>query len=245
MRLHQMTRWSAAAVLSLSSILQLTGCFQPPVYTPFDPDTLTLRQLEPMKTGEDIAVVETTCGEFRLRFFPAEAPNAVENFMTLAQQGFYDGCGVYQVLRQEKEDSGSLFLSGSGGADGEQYSTIFDDKPFKTEISQNLWHFPGAVSAYSGQRDRADSRFFLVGPRKLPELLLKRMERAGFPKQVLEAFKEQGGIPEYFGSYTVFAHVYEGMDTVEKILSVPLDQNGKPEEEVIILRVTISTYESD
>ena len=36
-------------------------------------------------------------GEFTLEFFPAEAPKHVENFLTLAGKGFYDGQRVHRV----------------------------------------------------------------------------------------------------------------------------------------------------
>jgi peptidyl-prolyl cis-trans isomerase B (cyclophilin B) len=36
-------------------------------------------------------------GEFTLEFFPADAPRHVENFLTLAGKGFYDGQRVHRV----------------------------------------------------------------------------------------------------------------------------------------------------
>ena len=36
-------------------------------------------------------------GEIRIEFFPADAPKTVENFVTLAKKGFYDGQRVHRV----------------------------------------------------------------------------------------------------------------------------------------------------
>ena len=37
-------------------------------------------------------------GEIRMEFFPADAPKTVENFVTLARKGFYDGLNFHRVV---------------------------------------------------------------------------------------------------------------------------------------------------
>ena len=37
-------------------------------------------------------------GEIRLEFYPADAPKTVENFVTLAKKGFYDGLSFHRVV---------------------------------------------------------------------------------------------------------------------------------------------------
>jgi cyclophilin family peptidyl-prolyl cis-trans isomerase len=54
---------------------------------------------KPAAAGQNnVAVVALEKGgEFTLEFFPADAPKHVENFLTLASKGFYDGQRVHRV----------------------------------------------------------------------------------------------------------------------------------------------------
>lgn len=58
------------------------------------------------------------------------------------------------------------------------------------------------------------------------------------PEQV-EAYTTVGGTPHLDGSYTVFGEVLEGMDIVDKIQKVKTDRNDRPEEDVVIKKVTV------
>ena len=42
-------------------------------------------------SGEELAVLETTKGKIIFRFFKDDAPGHVENFIKLADKGFYNG----------------------------------------------------------------------------------------------------------------------------------------------------------
>lgn len=75
---------------ALLFLLSLTGCEQ----TVSEP----LPQELPPQKGEDIAVMETSLGTIKLRFFPEQAPMAVENFLTLAKEGYYDGVSFHRVM---------------------------------------------------------------------------------------------------------------------------------------------------
>ena len=50
-------------------------------------------QLEKPQQGEEIAVMETSMGDIKIRFFPEAAPKAVENFKTHAKEGYYNSQG--------------------------------------------------------------------------------------------------------------------------------------------------------
>lgn len=58
------------------------------------------------------------------------------------------------------------------------------------------------------------------------------------PEQV-KAYTTVGGTPHLDGEYTVFGEVVEGMDIVDKIQKVKTDRSDRPEEDVVIKKVTV------
>ncbi|HDH50280.1 MAG TPA: peptidylprolyl isomerase, partial [Nitrospirae bacterium] len=48
--------------------------------------------------SETKAVIETKFGNMELKFFPEVAPNHVDNFISLAKKGFYDGTTFHRVI---------------------------------------------------------------------------------------------------------------------------------------------------
>lgn len=58
------------------------------------------------------------------------------------------------------------------------------------------------------------------------------------PEQV-KAYTTVGGTPHLDGSYTVFGEVLEGMDVVDSIQKVKTDRSDRPEEDVVIKKVTV------
>lgn len=212
----------------------------------YDESQVVFKQLEPMKDGEEIAVVKTTLGEFKMRFFEDETPNAVANFKALAKEGFYDGKSVYNIQKAEDESDGKIyniaFMTGASDDNGaEGKSVVNDGKPYEKELSFNLYPFPGAVAAYSDDKT-CDSRFFVVGETPISESIIKGMQVAQFPQLIQDKFKEVGGVPSLTHSYTVFAQVFEGYDIAKQIMNVETDDEGRPKEDVIIESVTLETY---
>ena len=187
---------------------------------------------------EQIAVVTTTFGTIKMKLFPEYAPKAVENFVTLAKQGHYNNTYVFCVQTDE------MFLGGSKDNQGVEYTTIYEDKkPFENEYTDALWHFSGSVCAISTEKDKGDSRFFIIGDVRVPDDVFESMDKYGYPKALIEAYREYGGLPNYDRRYTVFAQVFEGIDVVNAINKVEVDEKtGRPIEDVLIQRIEIINY---
>lgn len=58
------------------------------------------------------------------------------------------------------------------------------------------------------------------------------------PEQV-EAYTTVGGTPHLDGAYTVFGEVVEGMDVVDSIQKVKTNRSDRPEEDIVIKKVTV------
>ena len=54
-------------------------------------------------------------GEVRIEFFPADAPKTVENFVTLAKKGFYNGVIFHRVIPGFMIQGGDPTGTGTGG----------------------------------------------------------------------------------------------------------------------------------
>ena len=61
-------------------------------------DTSVVLQAQSPKADEEIAVIKTSEGTVKMMFYPEEAPKAVENFKTLAKDGYYDGITFHRVI---------------------------------------------------------------------------------------------------------------------------------------------------
>ena len=64
--------------------------------------------------GRKIALVYTNLGEFQFELFKNEAPKAVENFIYLSRQGYYDNVIFHRIINgfmiQTGDPTGSLFI---------------------------------------------------------------------------------------------------------------------------------------
>ncbi|MEM6998822.1 MAG: peptidylprolyl isomerase [Pseudomonadota bacterium] len=105
------------------------------------------------------AVIETNLGNIELRFFPDVAPLHVENFLTLAKSGFYDGTIFHRVI------PGFMIQGGdpnTKGTDKSIYGQGGPEHTIKAEFN-NRPHKRGILSmARSQHPDSAGSQFFIV-----------------------------------------------------------------------------------
>ena len=194
-------------------------------------------QLSPPKTGETIAVVTTSFGTFKMKFFPQYAPNAVDNFIQLALEGYYDRSYIFCI------DPNNAFMGGSGDNQGIDYKSIHNDgKPFDNECTDALWHFSGSVSAISTETGKGDSRFLILGDIQVPESIFDSMKKYSYPEELIERYRENGGSPTLDTRYTVFAQVFEGMETINAINKVEIGENGRPVSDLVIEKIEIVSY---
>jgi len=193
-------------------------------------NSLELPQLNTeVADNEDLVEMVTTKGTIKIKLFPELAPKAVENFMTHAKDGYYDGVTFHRVIQDFMIQGGDPDGNGTGG------ESIWGEG-FETEISNQLYNIRGALSMARTQDPNSNgSQFFIVqNSDDMHDGLLKD----DYPQAIIDAYKN-GGYPSLDGEYTVFGQVVEGMDVVDAIAAVETDSSDKPKEDVKIEKINI------
>jgi len=196
---------------------------------------VNLIQFEEPQVGDTIATIRTSEGEIKIRFFPEQAPKAVENFVTHSKNGYYNGLTFHRVICDFMIQGGDPKGDSTGG------ESIWGE-PFEDEFSTDLWNFRGAVAMANSGADTNRSQFFIVQASGLAEQYPEQMAAGKVPQKVIDKYQEVGGAPWLDGRYTVFGQVIEGMDVVDIIANVAVNNKYKPADDVIIETITISTY---
>jgi peptidyl-prolyl cis-trans isomerase B (cyclophilin B) len=79
-----------------------------------------------------LATVETNRGDIELELYPQHAPKTVNNFVFLAQEGFYDGVVFHRVIPNFVIQGGDPTGTGSGGP-GYRFEDELKNNPLKHE----------------------------------------------------------------------------------------------------------------
>ncbi|MCP6719830.1 MAG: peptidylprolyl isomerase [Patescibacteria group bacterium] len=157
-----------------------------------------------------IATIKTNFGEIKLELFDKDAPKTVENFVKLAESGFYDGVKFHRVIKGfmiqggdplSKDDS----LKNRWGTGGPGYT-------FEDEIHANNRNVAGTISMANAGPDTNGSQFFINTANN----------------NSLDA------------KHTVFGKVIAGMDVVQSIENTATAGPDRPVDDVIIESVKIT-----
>ena len=149
---------------------------------------------------DTIVVLETDLGRLIIEFFPDSAPNHVENFVTLSEDGFYTGTVFHRIIE------GFMIQSGDPNSkDPNMKSQWGTGSPGYTIDSEfnNIEHKRGIVSmARSNDPNSAGSQFFIV-------------------------HKDSNFLD---GQYTVFGRILtdESFETLDRIATMQTSPNDQP-----------------
>ncbi len=111
-----------------------------------------------MSTNE-VAVIKTSAGDLVVEFWPDVAPKTVENFKTLAGQGFYDGTAFHRIVKGFMIQGGDPLTKDPNAED--RWGTGGPGHRVKAEFNEKS-HVRGVLSmARSQNPDSAGSQFFI------------------------------------------------------------------------------------
>lgn len=108
-----------------------------------------------MTNSRPTAKMFTNFGEIAFEFYPEYAPKAVENFLTHAKNGYYNGVIFHRVIRDFMIQGGDPTGTGMGG------NSIWNRK-FDDEFTFELSHTRGMLSMANAGRNTNGSQFFIV-----------------------------------------------------------------------------------
>jgi cyclophilin family peptidyl-prolyl cis-trans isomerase len=158
------------------------------------------------------AVIATEIGDIDVDLFTDSAPKATQNFVDLANKGFYDDVIFHRVIPGFVIQGGdgehgkkSSLNAGRVGTGGPGYK--FADEPIKGD------YYRGTLAMANSGPNTNGSQFFIC-------------------HQDLT-----GKLPK---NYTIFGQVTKGMDLVDQIATAPRNGRDLPDTPVAIKTVTIS-----
>lgn len=205
--------------------------------------------LQAKKEKRSVVRIETNMGVIRVALLD-EAPLHRDNFLKLAESGFYDGTLFHRVINQ--------FMIQGGDPDSKtaQPGQLLGDGDVGYTLAPEFllpdwYHVRGALAAaregdeVNPEQRSSGCQFYIVTGKKFGPASLKKMrasleeEGIEMTSQMFDDYQQYGGAPHLDGAYTVFGEVIEGMDVAEKIQVVPTDKNDRPIDNVVMLKMVV------
>lgn len=195
----------------------------------------------------------TDSGTIRIALYN-ETPKHRDNFIKLVKEGFYDGLlfhrVIYGFMIQGGDPASRNAAQGELLGDGDEPYTV----PAEI-VYPKLFHKRGCIAAAreddSVNPERASSayQFYIVWGKRMNDSMLddvqERLDKntggtVKMTQEIRDAYYKYGGTPHLDGQYTVFGEIVEGLDVVDKIQYVDVDENDRPIEDVRIIKAYIS-----
>ena len=186
-----------------------------------------LNEVNEKNEKNPLVTVHTNLGDFTLELFLEVAPKTVENFVTHAKNGYYNGVIFHRVIEDFMIQGGDPTGTGMGGES--IYGRTFED-----EFSREAFNLYGTLSMANAGPNTNGSQFFIVTAKQVPAQMLKQLKDGGWPEEIVEEYAKVGGTPWLDHRHTVFGRVVEGMDVVLKIEGVERNAQDRPLEDVVI-----------
>ena len=144
-------------VLALAIAVAFIGCqSSDTVKEKTEEQTTSTEEEIQMPESMTVAVVNTNMGTIEIELFADKTPKTVENFVGLANKGYYDGIIFHRVIADFMIQGGDPTGTGRGGAS--LWGTSFADE-FVTELKHDT---PGILSMANAGPNTNGSQFFIT-----------------------------------------------------------------------------------
>ncbi|WP_027292489.1 peptidylprolyl isomerase [Robinsoniella sp. KNHs210] len=166
-------------ICAVMAMAVLEGCSTNQNYVTKSADISETFPIEATDAGENpqtaksdgpYAIFHTTAGDITVILYPDQAPETVAYFISLAEQGYYNGSPFDYI------DKDNTIQAGTKGTDEEKTDeektdgemTGAEKSPAK-EYDDGLHHFPGALAMAGGKTDAEKSQFYFIVNQEIPE----------------------------------------------------------------------------
>lgn len=160
--------------------------------------------------------------EVLIYLYPDKAPNTVANFISLANDGFYDGLTFHRVVESFVMQGGDPNGDGTGGP-GYTIEGEFADNGFK---KNDVAMEEGVIAMARFSSNGSDTE--------------EAYNSAGSQFFILMGKKEN-----LQGQYAAFGKVFSGMNVLTKLSQCEVNSKDKPREDIVIQSIRVETYGKD
>jgi len=183
-----------------------------------------------------MVLIETSFGNIKVKLNDS-TPKHKENFIKLAQEGFFDGTLFHRVIPGFMVQGGDP--TSKTAQPGQALGTGGPGYTIEAEIGAK--HFRGALSAarqgdqVNPERRSSGSQFYIVQNGPVPAAQLDQIAAqtgTQYTPEERDYYLKYGGTPQLDNQYTVFGQVVEGLEVVDKIANVQRDSRDRPLEDV-------------
>ncbi|MBU5590707.1 peptidylprolyl isomerase [Clostridium sp. MSJ-4] len=207
---------------------------------PVDYQGVETKQIRKPAKGDSIATIDTSMGKIQILLFEKECPKAVENFIQLAKEKYFE------ELNFSSYTSVSIGIGKIGDKDYEVKTA--SNKNFDVEIDPDFGMLYGSLIIprrinVSGEKGMNTGQFAIIDKNFLADEEKQELEGMDINESLKDAFLKIGGNVRNQGKITVFGQVIKGMDTIEKMRAVELDSFGGPKKIITINNVTVNKVE--
>ena len=191
-------------------------------------------------------LIETSMGNMTVMLYD-DTPLHRDNFVKLAESGFYEGLLFHRVINNFMIQAGDPMSKNAAPnarlGNGDPGYTI----PAEIVYPKHF-HKKGALAAartgdnVNPERRSSGSQFYIVQGQTYTDMQLDQFEkRMGktFTTKERDTYATIGGTPHLDNQYTVFGEVVEGLGVVDKIAAVETGVADRPVEDVKIIKMTV------
>ncbi len=165
-------------------------------------------------------------GTVKMELYPDKAPNTVANFVKLIQNGYYDGLTFHRVV------PGFMIQGGDAKGDGTGSVMLQDLYPETSDEDNKEYTILGEFLAngYSKNNIRFE-RGVVAMARADYSNISNTLRKQGYNSGGAQFFIMTDDNTSLNGAYCAFGRVLEGMDVVDKIVSVETTKEESTDEE--------------
>jgi peptidyl-prolyl cis-trans isomerase B (cyclophilin B) len=189
--------------------------------------------------------METNLGTMTILLYD-KTPQHRDNFIKLAETGYYDGLIFHRVINGFMIQGGDP--NSRNAVKGARLGTGGPGYQVPAEFDKTLFHVKGALAAArtggptNPEKKSSGSQFYIVQGKPMSEEQLKIYEAQKDIKYDEESKKiltTQGGTPFLDQEYTVYGRVVKGLDIIDKIAAVETNASDRPNNDVVIIKARV------